>query len=87
MTHTTFARRRRKVAVLQRNLQQLHPVTTIAYYLFDRLQESSTWRGIFMLLTALGIYLSPEQMAAITTAGLSIVGLINVFRHEKRVEK
>ena len=36
-------------------------------YILNRLSEASTWRGITLLLTALGIALSPEQVAAITT--------------------
>lgn len=46
--------------------------------------ENSTWRGIILLLTALGVQLSPEQQAAIITSGLALVGLINVFRTEKK---
>jgi len=51
-------------------------------YILDRLSENSTWRGIILLLTAIGINLNPDQSAAITGAGLSVVGLINVFRKE-----
>jgi hypothetical protein len=39
-----------------------------------------------MILTGLGIALQPEQIAAITTAGLSLVGLINVLRQEQAVK-
>ena len=53
-------------------------------WLLARLQEQSTWRGIILLLTSLGIYLKPEQVAAITTVGLAVVGLINVFRNEQK---
>jgi hypothetical protein len=53
-------------------------------YILDRLSESSTWRGITLLATATGIVLSPEQVAAISAAGLALVGAINVFRKEGR---
>lgn len=49
-------------------------------WLLDRLSESSTWRGIILSLTGLGIAIKPDKVAAITAAGLAIVGLINVFR-------
>lgn len=49
-------------------------------YILNRLSESSTWRGLALLATALGVALSPEQAAAITSAGLGVVGAINVFR-------
>jgi hypothetical protein len=51
-------------------------------YILDRLAESSTWRGITLIATAAGIVLSPEQSAAICSAGLALVGAINVFRKE-----
>lgn len=52
--------------------------------LLDWLDQPSTWRGIVAVVTALGVTLSPEQSAAIITAGVSIVGLIEVFRNEKK---
>lgn len=48
-------------------------------YLLTRLREASTWRGLVMLITALGITLSPEQVAAIIAAGTAVVGVIGVF--------
>lgn len=51
-------------------------------YVVDRLGESSTWRGIVFILTAVGLKLDPEQGAAIAAAGLAVVGAINVFRKE-----
>ena len=54
----------------------------------SRLSEQSTWKGLVLLLTSAGVYLKPEMVAAITSAGLAVVGLINVFRNEKKaVEK
>ena len=49
-------------------------------YLLDRLNENSTWRGILLVLTALGVSLSPQNQEAITAAGLGLVGAINIFR-------
>lgn len=90
MTHPIFARRRRKVSVLRQQVQQLqtliHPMHTILVYLIARLGEPSTWRGLFALLTALGISLHPEQMAAITSLGLALIGAVNVFRKEQAVK-
>ena len=58
-------------------------LTIAATWLLDRLSENSTWRGITLLLTAIGITLDPDQAAAITAAGLAIVGAINVLRKAK----
>ena len=48
------------------------------------LGETSTWRGITAIVTALGITLAPEQQNAITALGLAIIGTINVFRREAK---
>jgi hypothetical protein len=49
-------------------------------WILDRLSENSTWRGIILTATGLGITINPDKMAAITATGLAMVGLINVFR-------
>jgi hypothetical protein len=45
-----------------------------------RLGENSTWRGLVLLVTSLGVTLDPEQTDKIVAAGLAVVGVINVFR-------
>lgn len=52
-------------------------------YVIDRLAENSTWRGLILVTTALGVQLSPELANAIVAAGLGLVGLINVLRKER----
>ena len=47
-------------------------------YILDRAKEASTWRGIIMLLTALGIPVAPQLADAIITAGLALAGLVGV---------
>jgi hypothetical protein len=53
-------------------------------YLLERLTENSTWRGLVMLATALGVQLDPSQANAIIAAGLALVGIINVFRKQAK---
>ncbi len=53
------------------------------YYILDRLAENSTWRGIILVATAVGLKLEPDHQEAIVAAGLGIVGAINVFRKSK----
>lgn len=55
-------------------------------YLLARLSEPSTYRGLFALLTALGIAISPDQVAAITSLGLAAIGCVNVFSEEAAVK-
>ena len=50
----------------------------------ERLAESSTWRGIFMIGTAVGVAVSPEMQNAIVALGMSIVGLIGVLTSSKQ---
>jgi hypothetical protein len=53
-------------------------------YLLERLKEPSTWRGLLALTTALGVKLHPELQEAILSTGLALIGLINVFRVERK---
>lgn len=53
-------------------------------YLIERLNEPSSWRGIFALLTAIGLKLHPELQEAILSVGLSAIGLVNFLRKEKK---
>lgn len=52
-------------------------------YILERLKEGSTWRGLTMLATSLGVGLNPEQITAIITAGTAIVGLLAVLFPDK----
>lgn len=47
-------------------------------FLVDRLGEPSSWKGIFLILTAAGVTLRPEMQAAIVSLGLAATGLIGV---------
>lgn len=49
----------------------------------ERLKENSTWRGIILVVTALGVKLDPALQEQIIVAGLSLVGLINIVRKGK----
>ena len=51
--------------------------------ILDYLRQPSTWRGIISLITVFGVVLSPEQTTAIITAGVALIGVIEVFRNEK----
>jgi len=52
----------------------------IVNILLQRLSENSTWRGLILIATAVGVKIEPELQEAILVAGLSLVGLINVIR-------
>jgi hypothetical protein len=49
-------------------------------YLADRLSENSTWRGLILFATGIGITIEPEMATKITAVGLGIIGVINILR-------
>lgn len=52
-------------------------------YVLERMKEPSTWRGLTLLLTALGVPLAPGLSDAIIAAGLGIAGLIGALTPDK----
>ena len=46
----------------------------------EQLGQSSTWRGLILIVGALGWQLSETHNEAIIAAAMALVGLINVFR-------
>ena len=52
-------------------------------WIFDRLNERSTWLGLTSFLTAAGVVFSPEQTNAITAAGLAFAGLVATLTKDK----
>lgn len=53
-------------------------------FLIARLSERSTWRGLVLIATALGVTLSPEQAEAVITLGLAVVGVLGAFTADKQ---
>jgi hypothetical protein len=49
-------------------------------WILDRLKEQSTWRGIILLATGLGVKLEPDMAEGIIALGLALVGMINIIR-------
>ena len=54
-------------------------------WIFDRLKENSTWRGLILLGGLFGAHFRPEQQQAIVGAALAVVAVINVFRSQPSV--
>ena len=53
-------------------------------YMLERMREPSTWRGLTLLLTALGVPLAPGVADAIIALGLGVAGLIGAVMPDKR---
>ena len=52
-------------------------------YLIERMKEPSTWRGIILLLTAVGVPIAPELQSVIISAGLGLAGLVGAVTPDK----
>ena len=52
--------------------------------IIELLHQPSTWRGFIAVAVALGVSLTPDQSAAIISAGVALAGLVEVFRDEKK---
>jgi hypothetical protein len=52
----------------------------IVNLLLEKLSDNSTWRGLILIATAVGVQLEPALQESIIVAGLGLVGLINVIR-------
>ena len=52
-------------------------------YILQRIKEASTWRGVILLLTAIGVPVAPAMADSIIAAGLAIAGLIGAFSTDK----
>lgn len=48
-------------------------------YVVNRAKEASTWRGAIMLLTAVGLKITPEMADAIISVGIAVAGLVGML--------
>lgn len=64
--------------------QSLKETSMLKDYVLSRLREASTWRGIVLALTAVGIQLTPDQTAAVISVGMSLVAAIAVFLPDQK---
>jgi len=47
-------------------------------YILDRAKEPSSWRGLILFLTAVGVPVAPELANNIVTVGLGLAGIIGM---------
>ncbi len=52
-------------------------------YILQRLKEPSTWRGLTLLLTAVGVPIAPGVADAVIAAGIAVTGLIGVVTPDR----
>ena len=47
-------------------------------YILDRAKEPSTWRGVLLFLTAIGVPIAPAMADHIVTVGLALAGIVGM---------
>lgn len=47
-----------------------------------RLKEPTTWGGLIVILTGIGVHLSPEMSNAIISTGVAVGGLLMILLKE-----
>lgn len=52
-------------------------------WLRERLREPSTYKGISLLLAAMGVGVAPEHIGALITAAAALWGSVDVVRREQ----
>lgn len=52
-------------------------------YILERMKEPSTWRGLILLLTAVGVPVAPALADSIISVGLAIAGLVGAVTPDK----
>lgn len=58
--------------------------TRLRSYIIARMQESSTWRGLTLLIAASGASVSPELKELILILGIGVAGAIAVVFPDKK---
>ncbi len=52
-------------------------------YLVNRFKELSTWQGIIVIVTGLGVKITPDKASAIAAAGAAVFGLVSALFPDK----
>jgi hypothetical protein len=47
-------------------------------YILERAKEPSTWRGVLLFLTAIGVPIAPQLADNIVTVGLGLAGIVGM---------
>lgn len=59
------------------------PIIIMWKWIKDRLKEPSTYQGVTVLTSAIGLTLSPELWESIVTLAGAVIGLIQVIKKEQ----
>jgi hypothetical protein len=59
-------------------------LTLVLTYVLKRLKEPSTWTGLALGATAVGVQVSPELQDSITTIGIGAAGLLSAVLPDRK---
>jgi hypothetical protein len=59
-------------------------LSLVLNYVLTRLKEPSTWTGLALGATAVGVQVSPELQDSITTLGIGAAGLISAVLPDRK---
>jgi len=62
-------------------------MTKFFEWAMTRAKEPSTWKGIALVLTSIGINVSPESWQAIVSFGIALAGLFDILTKEKKEQE
>jgi len=82
MSFPTFPGKRMNRATDPRNTQPPNLKLAPMNFIWQKLQEPSTIRGLIALLAGFGITIAPQYHDAIIATFLGLIGIINVYRSE-----
>jgi hypothetical protein len=82
MSFPTFPGKRMNRATDPRNTQPPNLKLDPMKFIWLKLQEPSTIRGLIALLAGFGITIAPQYHDAIIATFLGLIGIINVYRSE-----
>ena len=53
-------------------------------FFVDRAKEASTWRGVILVLTALGLEMSPQTENLVLQVGLLVAGALGILTKDQK---
>jgi hypothetical protein len=62
----------------------MNSIVKIGDFLLERLKERSTWTGMFLVLTSIGVTLPEGVSEYVVVAGVGIAGVIEFFWPEPK---
>lgn len=70
-----------------KNPNKIEPKKIMIHSIIGRFSETSTWRGLILLATSLGVAIPNDYHEHIIAIGIGLVGVINIIRRDRKIPK